>query len=119
MTAEIIVSLCIVVVCISPLIILGIVQYNSKSPVGFWAGQDPHKAAEISDIRAYNHKHGIMWITYGIGFIGCFATGYFFGEDWGLIAAVLSGIEVFGGLVGMVAYHNALEKRYWLENGQK
>ena len=71
MTVEIIVSLCVVVVCISPLIILGIVQYNSKNPVGFWAGQEPHKAAEISDIRAYNHKHGIMWITYGIGFISC------------------------------------------------
>ena len=115
MTAEIIVSFCILIVCISPVIILGIVQYHSKKPVGFWSGEEPHKPEDISDISAYNHRHGIMWILYGLGFIGCFAVGYVFGESWGSAASILSGIECIGGLFGLIAYHKALERRYVLE----
>lgn len=39
--AEIIISSVIVLVCTAPVIIIGIVQYRSKEPVGFWSGKKP------------------------------------------------------------------------------
>ncbi len=112
MNAEIIFSLCITALSISPIIILGIVQYNSKKPVAFWAGKEPPKAEEITDIKAYNHRHGIMWVCYGVGFILCFGLGFLFGEDAWLAASVLSVAEVFGGLAAAIAYHNRLDRIY-------
>ena len=113
MTTEYIISFCIAAVCIAPVIILGIVQYNSKKPVGFWSGKEPPKSEQITDIRAYNHKHGIMWILYGAGFILCFLSGFLFGEMWGVASSVLAIVETGAGLLGMIAYHNYLDRRYF------
>lgn len=112
MNAEILLSLCIAAASISPVIILGIVQYNSKRPVSFWAGKEPPKPEEITDIKAYNHRHGIMWICYGAGFLLCFGLGFLFGEAAGIAASVLSAVELFGGLIGMILYHNRLDRIY-------
>ncbi len=43
--AEILFSIVVLVISTSPLIILGIVQYRSKEPVGFWAGKKPPRKA--------------------------------------------------------------------------
>ncbi len=114
MTGEIIFSFVVLLIGIGPIFILGIVQCRSKEPVGFWAGKKPPRKEEITDVCAYNRKHGIMWILYGAGLIGCFVCGQLFG---GLTAAYLCMAEVFGGLLGMIAYHNRLNRMYYRKRG--
>lgn len=63
-------------------------------------------------MKAYNRKHGLMWISYGAGFVLCFVCGLPFGE---LVAAYLCMAEVFGGLLGMIAYHNRMNRLYYRE----
>lgn len=114
MMVETIFSTVVLLICAIPLIILGIVQYRSKEPVGFWAGKKPPRKEEITDVSAYNRRHGLMWILYGAGFVFSFACGMLFG---GLAAAYLCMVEVFGGLVLMVIYHNKLNRRYYRARG--
>ena len=59
--AEIIISAIISLVCIAPIIILGIVQYRSKNPVGFWSGKEPPEKERITDVKAYNHDVDSIW----------------------------------------------------------
>ncbi len=108
--AEMIFSSVVLLVSASPIIILGFVQYRSKEPVGFWAGKKPPRKEEITDVGAYNRKHGLMWILYGLGLIVCYVCGMSFG---GLTAAYLCMAEVFGGLLAMAAYHNMLNRMYY------
>lgn len=108
--AETIFFAVILLVSIGPIIILGIVQYRSKEPVGFWSGKEPPKREQITDVRAYNRKHGLMWITYGVGFVACFVCGLPFG---GLITGYLCMIEGLGGILAMVVYHNRLDRLYY------
>lgn len=112
--AETIITLIILMVSIGPIIILGIVQYRSKEPVGFWSGKKPPEREQITDVRAYNRKHGLMWILYGVGFIVCFVCGLPFG---GLTAGYLCMIEAMGGILAMIAYHNKLNRMYYRKQG--
>ena len=108
--AETIFSAVVLLIGTISMIILGIVQYRSKEPVGFWSGKKPPRKEEITDVSAYNRKHGLMWILYGTGLIVCYVCARPLG---GLIAAYLCMAEVFGGLLGMVAYHNRLKRMYY------
>lgn len=112
--AETIITLIILMVSIGPIIILGIVQYRSREPVGFWSGKKPPKREQIMDVRAYNRKHGRMWILYGVGFIVCFVCGLPFG---GLTAGYLCMVEALGGIFVMIAYHNRLNRMYYRKQG--
>ena len=40
---------------------IGIYAWNRKKPMWFWSGKTV-KETEISDITAYNHANGIMWM---------------------------------------------------------
>lgn len=110
MSAEIIFSSIAALVCIAPVIIIGIVQYRSKEPVGFWSGKKPPQKEQLTDVKAYNRKHGLMWILLGVGFIICFVCGLAFG---GLVAGYLCMIEVLGGILAMIAYHGKLDRMYF------
>lgn len=112
--AETIITLIILMVSIGPIIILGIVQYRSREPVGFWSGKKPPKREQIMDVRAYNRKHGRMWILYGVGFIVCFVCGLPFG---GLVTGYLCMIEALGGIFVMAMYHNRLNRLYYRKQG--
>lgn len=116
MTAEIVISIVILLVSAVPMIILGIVQYRSKDPVGFWSGKKPPQREEITDVKAYNRKHGLMWIFFGVGLVMCYVCGLFWG---GLIAGCLCMIEVVGGIFAMIAYHEKLNRMYYKEEGDK
>lgn len=108
-TAELIITICILVICSIPMIVIGAVQYRSREPVGFWSGKKPPKKEEVSDIKAYNRKHGLMWILYGVGFMLCVLFGFPLG---GYAAAAMGGIEAVGGIIAMAAYHNKLNHEY-------
>jgi len=109
MNAEAIVTLFIILLCAVPMVIIGVVQIKSTKPVGFWSGVKPPAADKVSDIPAYNKKHGIMWICYGVGMLVAFYGGVLFGEFAGFIALL---VECFGGIFVMVVYHTWLEKKY-------
>ena len=58
MVAETVIMLVILLYSATPLIVIGIVQYRSKNPVGFWSGEKPPEKEQITDMKAYNQKHG-------------------------------------------------------------
>ena len=109
MTAETVISSVAALVCIAPVIIIGIVQYRSKEPVGFWSGKKPPRKEQITDVKEYNRKHGLMWIALGVGFLLCFGCGILIG---GLAAGYLCMIEVMGGIAAMVVRHGKLDRMY-------
>lgn len=109
MVAETVIMLVILLYSATPLIVIGIVQYRSKKPVDFWSGEKPPEKEQITDMKAYNQKHGIMWILFGAGLIFSFACGLPFGGE---AAALLCIIEVAGGIAGMILYHNRLNRIY-------
>ena len=52
MSTEIIFSSIVALVCIAPVIIIGIVQYRSKEPVGFWSGKKPPQKEQLTDRKS-------------------------------------------------------------------
>lgn len=44
---------------------IGIWDWNSKTPVGFYSGIKP---PEVTDVRRYNHSVAIMWFVYAFVF---------------------------------------------------
>lgn len=116
MTSETIVAMVVVLIGILPILIIGIVQFRSKNPVGFWSGKEPPRAEQITDVKAYNRRHGLMWILYGAGFVLCFGCGYFAGERFTAILCIVEGI---GGMLAMIAYHNRLNRKYFRKEGEK
>lgn len=93
------------------MLLIGIFQFrNRKRPVSFWSGERAPEPEEVTDVCAYNRKHGLMWICYG-GAI--FASGMvcgFLENPW--ICTGLLFLVMFGGMFVMVLYHYRLERRY-------
>ena len=116
MTAETVIFSVILLVSAVPIITIGIVQYRSKDPVGFWSGKKPPQKEQITYVKAYNRKHGLMWILLGVGFILCFVCGLLFG---GVIAGYLCMIEVIGGIFAMIVYHEKLDRMYYKKEGDR
>ena len=110
--AETIIIIVILLICSLPLVIIGISQYKSKKPVGFWSGQKPPEADRIRNIAAYNKKHGIMWILFGLGIPVSFFAGMPFGEEW---SCSFTTAECVGGIIGMMVYHTHLDKVYLIK----
>lgn len=101
-------SICLFVSLI--MIVIGIVQVKSKTPVGFYSGEKPPREEELTNVHEWNIKHGRMWIVYGIIMI----IGYFIGGLMG--DTIWSAIPMCGGVVlplgWMVWYHHQLIKKY-------
>ncbi len=116
MTAETVIFSVILLISAAPVIMTGIVQYRSKDPVGFWSGKKPPRKEQITDVKGYNQKHGLMWILLGVGFILCFVCGLLFGGE---IAGYLCVIETTGGLFAMIVYHKKLDRMYCKKEGER
>lgn len=103
-----------VIFCVVALIMLGIgiSQLRSKDPVGFYTGEKPPKTEQLSDVHAWNKKHGIMWIIYGICIICSWICSGFIG------GGIYSVISLFGVLLPipvMVLLHHRLVKMYFIQ----
>ena len=110
MTVDNIMYLAIVSYCALIMIVVGVVQWRKKTPAGFWAGVNPPDAAKITDVTAYNKKHGKMWIVYGLGMPLSYLVMVPFGNE---VASILVNCtEICGGIIGMILYHNYLDNRY-------
>lgn len=94
------------------MIVIGIAQIKSKSPVGFYTGEKPLKEEQLSDVKTWNKKHGTMWILYGVAIITANIVCCFIWETvW---TAVLLIIVIVGALPIMMWYHSRLKKEYLL-----
>ena len=91
---------------------IGISQYKSKKPVGFYSGEKPPLESELTDVIMWNKKHGKMWILYGIIIIFSYVAGIpFLKAD-----SVWCIIPMCGGIITplpvMIWYHHKLIKEY-------
>jgi hypothetical protein len=92
------------------MISIGVSQLKSKTPVGFYTGEKPPKAEELTDVSAWNRKHGMMWVLYGVVILLSWFAGFLAGDSsWAAIPLVLG---VCIPLIFMIFYHSALVKRY-------
>lgn len=71
---------------------------------------EPPDAAKITDVTAYNKKHGKMWIVYGLGMPLSYLVMVPFGNEVAVI--LVNCTEMCGGIIGMILYHNYLDNRY-------
>lgn len=106
MTAEHVICMAIYILAAFIMFVIGIAQVKSREPVGFYSGEKPPEAGELTDVHAWNVKHGRMWIAYGAFILlSCFP---------GVLAmdSALCRFSMIGGLllplVLMVCYHRRL-----------
>lgn len=111
--------MCFVIFLLVALIMIGIgvSQLKSKTPVGFYSGEKPFAAEELSDVAAWNKKHGVMWIIYGLviifsGFAGTFLIGA--NAGWQLNLVIMGGGVVVP-LAWMIGYHERLVRKYKID----
>ena len=99
--------------CAIVLFMIGISQYRSKTPVAFYSGEKPPDASQLTDVRAWNRKHGVMWMLYGTGFVLTVLCGFWMGESlWFLLPWVLF---VIAPVAVMPLYHRHLVKKYRIQ----
>ena len=92
------------------MIAIGIMQYKSKKPTGFYTGEIPLKAEQLTDVTAWNHRHGMMWMIYGIAIIVSFLAGLLIPHE--VISILLPIVIILGALPVMILYHHKLKKNY-------
>ena len=90
---------------------IGISQIKSGEPVGFYSGEDIPEAKDLTDVRAWNKKHGAMWIVYSIVILLAWCGGYFLGEGAPGMIVMCAGL--FLPLPLMALYHKRLKKMYY------
>ena len=110
MNGENIVGLIIYLAVAGVMMSIGIYQIKSKNPVWFYTGEKPPRAEELSDVKAWNKKHGFMWVIYGIVIIASYGAGAMMGDT------IWSAIPMCGGVIiplpFMIMYHHKLIKIY-------
>lgn len=89
---------------------IGIVQLRSKKPVAFYSGEKPPKAEDLTDVAAWNKKHGLMWIVYGIIILFSYFAGVVIGDSVWVVVPMVGGMMV--PLPFMIWYHNRMRKKY-------
>ena len=99
--------------CAFIVFIIGLVQYRSKKPVGFYTGEKPLKAEQISDVSAWNRCHGRMWMLYSGVLVLVWVCGLLIGDSLWLL------LPFFGGVClpvpVMIWYHHRLLRRYFVK----
>lgn len=95
---------------------IGVTQLKSKEPVGFYSGEKPPKAENVTDIKAWNRKHGLMWLVYGMIILVSFFIGNLFGDSVWAVIPMVGGVIV--PVIFMIWYHHRLIKKYCINNGR-
>lgn len=93
-----------------PLIAFGAAQRKKTAPVRFWSGGGAPAAERVTDIAAYNHAHGNMWIFYGAGLLAVAVFSLLC--DRAVYSGILFFAEIFGGLFAMTLRHRQVEQKY-------
>lgn len=107
---ENIIGLVIYLAVASVMMGIGISQLRSKKPVGFYSGEKPPGEDELSDVKAWNQKHGWMWVIYGIIILISFGIGALMGDTLWSVIPMCAGVVL--PLPIMILYHHKLVKIY-------
>ena len=92
---------------------IGISQFLSKEPVGFYTGAKPPEKEWLSDVNAWNKKHGIMWIIYGFCIACSWIYSAFIGDSLYTVIPLMGGTLL--PIVFMIIYHHNLVKKYYIK----
>lgn len=92
---------------------LGVYCIKSKKPVNFYTGENGPKEEELSDPKAWNLKHGYMWIAYGAVIIITCIIGIIPGDLSKVLIPIAFGLIL--PIPVMIWYHHFLEKKYMFE----
>ena len=92
---------------------IGISQLKSKDPVGFYSGEKNPKAEQLSDVNAWNKKHGIMWVIYGVCIVCTWICSAIIGDSIFSVIPMIAGILV--PVIIMIIYHHKLVKKYFIK----
>ena len=85
---------------------IGTSQLRSSKPVGFYTGEKPPGEDEITDVKTWNKKHGLMWMIYGGSIITGFGIGTLSGDSLWCLIPMLGGVLL--PLPVMIWYHHRL-----------
>ncbi|MBQ4536079.1 MAG: hypothetical protein II994_00510 [Lachnospiraceae bacterium] len=110
MTAEAVISFVIYLLVAVVMIGIGVSQLRSKEPVAFYSGEKPPKASQLTDVQAWNRKHGTMWVIYGIVIMISYAVGAIIGDSIWCVIPMVGGVMI--PVIIMIWYHHKLMKRY-------
>lgn len=95
------------------LIVLGVVDFFAKKPVGFWANT---KTMKVNDIKGYNRATGKLFMVYGAIFI---LLGLpLLGGKTALILVSSIGV-MLETIIVMAIYAIVITNKYNVENGKK
>lgn len=92
---------------------IGISQIKSKKPVSFYSGEEAPAEDKLSDVKAWNKKHGIMWILYGICIVFAWVCDLFISDNLSMVLPFLACLLLPIPL--MVFYHHKLIKKYYIK----
>ena len=99
--------------CAAVMFGIGIVQLKSKEPVGFYSGEEPPSRDELTDVNAWNKKHGMMWIIYGGCIVISWLIGLIMGDSIYVVIPYVVGLLV--PIIPMIIYHHKLIKMYYVK----
>lgn len=94
-------------------VLLGIHQCKSESPVTMNTGEKPLEPEQLTDVKAWNTGHGKALVAFGIAIavtLGIFPIGLYYVDA--AVLTVITVIVVLAELVGLMANHNRLERKY-------
>lgn len=97
-------------VCALIMVGIGIFQRKSVKPVGFYTGEKPPEAKDLSDVRAWNREHGAMWILYGAAILASWLGGLWIGDS--LLALVPFTLGILLPIPLMIRRHRRLVQKY-------
>ena len=95
---------------------IGIFQLKSKSPVGFYSGEKPPREDELTDVKAWNKKHGLMWVLFSVIILISYGIGAMMGDTVWCVIPMCGGIII--PIPIMIWYHHKLMKTY-LKNSKE
>ena len=93
---------------------IGISQLKSKDPVGFYSGEKPPEKEQLSDVTAWNKKHGTMWVAYGCCILCSWISSAFIRDS--LYSVIPLALGVLAPIVLMVICHHILVKKYFISD---
>lgn len=90
---------------------IGISQLKSKDPVGFYTGEKPPEKERLSDVNAWNKKHGMMWVIYGGCIICSWVCSAFTRNSLHPVIPLIVGVVT--PIFIMAVCHHKLVKKYY------
>jgi hypothetical protein len=97
-------------VCAIVMFGIGIFQFSREKPVAFYSGEKAPDADSLKDVKAWNRRHGMMWVIYGVFIIIGIIAGFMINNT--IAFTIIECICLLVPLVFMVLCHKKLVRDY-------